>query len=288
MTVNDGFVRLGPAAPTSPVVIAVPHAGRDYPREMLAMARVDRSVLEGLEDRHADLLVAPTVAAGATVFVARLARAWVDLNRGDHEIDRTMIAPPLPAADVDETIRVRGGLGLVPRRVAGRTELWRRPLSRAELDARIGGTLRPWHAALAAALAAARARFGVAVLLDLHSMPPLPATRTDEPAARLVIGDRHGASAGPGYRAAMLAVAAQAGVPVALNRPYAGGRTLEEHGRPGAQVHAVQLEVDRSLYLDRALREAGAGLAETALLVARVAAALAEAALSPALPVAAE
>jgi N-formylglutamate amidohydrolase len=287
MTVNGGFVRLGPAAPTSPVVIAVPHAGRDYPRAMLAMARVEQGVLETLEDRHADRLVGPAVAAGATAFVAQRARAWIDLNRGEREVDRTMIAPPLPAADVDETVRVRGGLGLVPRRVGG-TELWRRPLGRAELDDRIAGLLRPWHAAIAAALAAARARFGVAVLLDLHSMPPLMPARADERAARLVIGDRHGASAGPAIRAAMLAAVARAGVGIALNRPYAGGRTLDEHGRPSGHVHAVQLEVDRSLYLAPGLREAGDGLEATAALVARIVVALGTAALPPALPVAAE
>lgn len=288
MSVADGFVRLGPAIPAGPVVIAVPHAGRDYPPALMAMARVERTVLERLEDRHADLLAGPAVAAGVTAFVARRARAWIDLNRGEREVDRTMIAPPLPAVAVDETARVRGGLGLVPRRAGGSAELWRRPLGRDELAERIEGTWRPWHRALAAALATARARYGVAVLLDLHSMPPLAAPRHGGPAARLVIGDRHGASAGPAVRAAMLAVAAQAGIPVAVNRPYAGGRTLDAHGRPQAGIHAVQLEVDRALYLTADLREPGPGLADTGALVAQMAAALAESVLADDPPMAAE
>lgn len=163
----------------------------------------------------------------------------------------------------------------MPRRGGAAGDLWRRRFSDAEIAARIAGDHRPYHAALARALAAARARFGVAVLLDLHSMPPL-----GHGEAQVVIGDRFGRAAGDRFVTRALALAAAAGLRTALNAPYAGAHILDRHGRPDEGVHALQVELDRRLYLDGRLDRPGSGLAATAALVVRLIAELADEALA--------
>ncbi len=267
-----------------PVILSVPHAGRCYPADTARLARVPADRLVALEDRHVDLLAAHAPAAGAATLVARTPRAWIDLNRSEQDVDPTMIDPPI-AFGRAPSAKVRGGLGLVPRRLAGIGDLWRAPLARGQLDARINAVHRPYHAALAAAIAASRDRFGVAVLLDLHSMPPLGGERPPE----LVLGDRFGLSAGTRFTARLRGEAEAAGLRVALNTPYQGGHILERHGAPGRGIHAVQIEVDRALYLARDLRAPDpSGVARLARFIARCVGALAEEALGGTLPVAAE
>lgn len=267
-------VRLGPPGAATPLVIAVPHAGRRYPRALLDAARLPRHALETIEDRHADLLVGEAVAAGAVAIVARAARACVDLNRNPREIDPAAIRrTPDDAAGWLETEKVAGGLGIVPSRIAMGGAVWKRPLDPAEIARRIAEIHAPYHQAIAAALAAAQARHGHAILLDCHSMPPLGVAGT----ARIVVGDRHGASADPCYAAAIEAVAARRRVASARNRPYAGGFTLDFHGAPNAGRHAIQVEFDRSLYLDPTLRRPGPGLADTQAMLADMAQALVDA-----------
>ncbi|SFK25832.1 N-formylglutamate amidohydrolase [Sphingomonas sp. NFR04] len=244
------------------MVLSAPHGGRDYPESLLAALRVSPTVLRALEDRHVDSL-----ALGArrdeTLFVATRARAWIDLNRAEHERDPQiddgahLIGRPLSA-------KVRSGLGLVPRRVGTLGQLWRGRFAAEDVTARILADHRPYHLALGEALAAARARFGIALLLDIHSMPPLG---SPESAPRLVIGDRFGRAAAARFGTRVVAVARQHGIAVAANTPYAGGHILERHGDPRRGVHALQLEIDRSLYLDAALDALGPGAeAVTALL----------------------
>ncbi len=249
------FVRHGPAEPLSPVVLSVPHAGRDYPAALRTLLRVPLGALRGLEDRHADAL-ALAARRDETLFVATRPRAWIDLNRAEQDRDPRLDdgawshGAPLSA-------KIRSGLGLVPRRVANAGDIWQRRLSADEVQQRIHSDHRPWHEAIAAALASARARFGVAVLLDVHSMPPLgpPAT-----AARLVPGDRFGKSAAARFLGRIEGVARAHGVKTSANTPYAGGHILERHGDPRRGVHAIQLEFDRTLYLDSALDQPGPGL----------------------------
>ncbi len=273
---DPGFVRLGPALPAGPVVLAVPHAGRDYPDALLAAAAVPPDRLRQLEDRHADALVARAVAAGATAFVATRPRAMIDLNRDPREIDAMMLDGPPPPGTF-ASARTRAGLGLVPRRVGTTNELWRHKLSPLELARRIAGQHRPYHAAIAAALGAAHAQHGIAILLDCHSMPPL---RPDASGARpvIVLGDRFERGAEPAFADRLESLARAAGLSVARNSPYAGGYALDHHGRPGVGVHALQLEVDRSLYLDSELDAPGPGLAAVQILVARMVATLGDAA----------
>lgn len=274
------FVRRGPQRPESPVVLAVPHAGRDYPPALLAAARVSPAQLEALEDRYADRLIDAAVAAGTTAFVAARPRSWIDLNRDEREIDPILIAPPPRPQDLLASAKVRGGLGLLPRRLAGVGELWRGRLPAAELAARIAQDHRPWHAALAAALADARARFGAALLIDCHSMPPLPARGARRP-AQVVLGDRHGRSAPALLIDRLAALVEEAGLVCARNMPYAGGHTLDRQAAPREAIFAIQIEIDRSLYLGPDLRDPGEGLARMQALLAAMVAAMADELLIP-------
>ena len=280
MDSGSGFQQWGTTPPASPVIVSVPHAGRDYPLPLRAALRRPVQAAQALEDRHVDA-VALAARGAETLIVPRRARAWIDLNRSEDERDPAIdegAAPGSPSA------KVAHGLGLIPRR-AGTTELWRRKWSDAEVAARIASDHRPFHDAMAQALAAARARWGVAVLLDLHSMPPLTGPVRG---VKVVLGDRWGRAAGPRFVARIEAVCAAARLPVQLNTPYAGGHVLDRHGRPAAGVHAVQVELDRSLYLDRALERPGPGLTRTAELVRAMLAALADEALGSGLAEAAE
>lgn len=248
------FDRLGPALPSSPVVLSVPHAGRDYPDALVDRLRVPLDHLRPLEDRHVDTL-ALAARTGEIAVVAQRPRAWIDLNRSERDRDPRIDLGAGRFGAPHLSSRVRGGLGLIPRRATAGTEIWVSAWSADEVAARIHADHRPYHAAVAQALAAAHARFGVAVLLDLHSMPPLAGK---EP-ARIVIGDRFGRTAAARFVARIERSARRAGFAVALNTPYAGGHILERHADPACGIHAVQLEIDRCLYLDAALDQPGPG-----------------------------
>jgi N-formylglutamate amidohydrolase len=262
VTRTASFERYGPVPPESPVVLSAPHGGRDYPAALIAALRVPEPALRALEDRHVDSL-ARGARRDETLLLATRARAWIDLNRAEHERDPQiddgahLLGRPL-------STKVRSGLGLVPRRVGTLGQLWHGRFAADDIAARIHADHRPYHLALGEALAAARARFGIAVLLDIHSMPPLGAPGV---APRLVIGDRFGRSAAARFGTRIEAVARRHGIAVAANTPYAGGHILDRHGDPRRGVHALQLEFDRSLYLDAALDAIGPGApAITALL----------------------
>jgi N-formylglutamate amidohydrolase len=276
---QPSFDLIGEMPPASPVIVSVPHAGREYPLALRAASRVPLAALAGLEDRHVDA-VALAARGVETVIVQRMARAWIDLNRAEHDRD-----PRLDdgAATGHLSAKVRSGLGLVPRRTTAAGDLWRRRLRGEEVEARIAAVHRPYHAALEAALAAARARFGVAVLLDLHSMPPIAGGHT-----RIVTGDRFGRSAGSRFVHRIEAEVAAIGLGHALNAPYAGGYVLERHGQPAAGIHAVQLEIDRSIYLDAKLDQPGAGFGDVARLVRGIIDALADEAMAQPSALAAE
>lgn len=255
-----GFDRFGDVPPRSPVVLSVPHAGRDYPTALRAALRVPPGAAVVLEDRYVDA-VALLARDRETALVQRRARAWIDLNRSEQErdpaIDEGARASAMPVASA----KVRGGLGLIPRRVAGAGELWRRRFDAADIATRIAQDYRPYHAALADALQAARARFGVAILLDVHSMPSL-----GPGGPRIVLGDRHGRSADSRFVDTLERLVRAAGIPCARNTPYAGAHILDSHAGGGA-IHAIQIEFDRTLYLDPAGDLPGDGLAPTARLL---------------------
>ena len=281
------FVRIGPKPLVSPVILSVPHAGRDYRPELLQAARLSQALLETLEDRLVDRLVWQATAAGATTFVARAPRAEIDLNRDEREIDPTLIAPPLPPARIIQSPRTRGGIGLIPSRITGVGAIWRQRIPQAELARRVGEIHRPYHQALDAALAEAREQFGAAILLDCHSMPPRAHAGAD-PQSAVVFGDRHGTSAASELIEAAVGAARALGYRTACNAPYAGGYIAGRHGRPERQIHAIQMEIDRTVYLDSELREPGPGFAAASRLVAAVVTALEERLLGPDQAIAAE
>jgi N-formylglutamate amidohydrolase len=258
-----------------PVLVAVPHAGRAYPPAVTARMREAELAQLRLEDRHADRLgVAIARETGAALLVAHAPRALLDLNRAEDDVDWDMIegGRPLgtPAADPARrsNARARSGLGLVPRRLPGSGEIWRGRLTPAELAARIEGIHRAYHTALEQALARICAEWGAALLVDLHSMPPLRAADGEARAPVVVLGDRFGASCHNALVARGLSHLEARGVPAALNRPYSGGYVLDRHGAPRGGVHAVQIEVCRATYLDRQLAEPGAGLPAVAAMLA--------------------
>ena len=260
-------------SPPVPVLIAVPHAGRVYPPEFVESMRSPEAASLRLEDRFIDLVAAQVARqTGAGLLVAHAPRAMIDLNRGPDDIDWEMVAGAEPERRARHAAgrRARSGLGLVPRRLPGLGELWRCRLSDNELRARIEQVHRPYHAALAETLETLRDRWGAALLIDLHSMPPLGSKRGPEPAPDFVLGDRFGASCDTALSASALDQFASAGCRAAHNRPYAGGYGLERHAAPGRGLHALQIEVCRSAYLDAALREPGPGLPAVARVLARL------------------
>jgi N-formylglutamate amidohydrolase len=260
------FDRHGPAVPESPVILSVPHAGRDYPAALTTLLRVPPAKLMALEDRHVDA-IAIAARTRETLFVQRRARAWIDLNRGESERDPRVEAGATTSL-AQPSLKIRSGLGLIPRRVAN-TDIWARRLSNDEIAARIREDHRPYHRAVADALFAARARFGIAILLDVHSMPPL-----GEREPRIVLGDRFGRTAASRFVHRLEAEAQAFAIPHALNTPYSGGHILERHGAPSSGMHAIQVEIDRSLYLDARLDAPGPGLARIAAMLHAMIAAL--------------
>jgi N-formylglutamate amidohydrolase len=279
------FIRIGPDIPASPVVIAVPHAGRSYPPALLRAARLPLEKIETLEDRLVDRLVWRAVASGCSALIANATRAEIDLNRDEREIDPASVVPALPARSILQSARTRGGLGLIPSRLPGAGAIWLHRIGQDEVRRRVEVIHRPYHHALARCLEEARERFGIAVLLDCHSMPPRNMAAGDP---GLVFGDRHGTSIAPELVGAAIDAARAAGFTCGRNNPYAGGHTTALHGRPHNGIHALQLEVDRALYLDESLREPGPGFDRTSHLIASVASALADRALGGSQAIAAE
>jgi N-formylglutamate amidohydrolase len=263
---SDGvpaFLLTGPEPSAIPVVIAVPHAGRAYTPALLRAMRSPDSAAIRLEDRYVDrLAIAVAAATGATLIVANAPRAMIDLNRAPDDVDWDMFGregdgdagSPAPSR------RARSGLGLIPRRLPGIGELWKRRHDEAELAARIAGIHQPYHSALGEVLAGLRERWGAALLVDLHSMPPIGlGARLASP--EFVVGDRFWDSCHGSLVAAAFACLGEQQCVAAHNRPYAGGYVLERHSSPAEGLHAMQLEVDRSCYLDANLAEPGDGFA---------------------------
>jgi N-formylglutamate amidohydrolase len=254
-----------------PVLIAAPHGGRDYTDELRARMRDSAYSALRLEDRHVDALAGEiSRQTGAALLIAHAPRAMIDLNRASDDMDWSMVADGAPSEVRNSAAnrRSRSGLGLVPRRLPGLGEIWKKRLSRDELQARIDGVHAPYHATLAGALETLRDRWGAALLIDLHSMPPLKARHPGERPPEFVIGDRFGASCDARLVAAAFAWLREQGRSVAHNRPYAGGYVLDRHGAPARGIHAIQLEVCRSAYLDARLDAPSGRMAGMARLIA--------------------
>jgi N-formylglutamate amidohydrolase len=239
----SGFAQRGDDSGRWPLVLASPHSGRDYPAAFLAASQLSRAQLRRAEDPFVDRLLDGVV--DVPVLTARYGRAYLDLNRGAAELDPAMFSAPLPVP-VTITDRVAAGFGVLPRIAAHGLEVYRRRIDPAEALHRLAMLHHPWHDRISLLLAQARARHGHAVLLDCHSMPQ----PTGVLPPQIVIGDRFGTSAAPALVALVERHFREAGWRVTRNRPYAGGYTTEYHARVATGIHAVQIEIDRTLYMD--------------------------------------
>jgi len=257
-----------------PVLIAVPHAGRAYPPALLDRMRNPAAAVLKLEDRYVDLVARKVAqATGAALLVAHAPRAMIDLNRAVDEMDWEMLRLGAPPGRRGDRVgrRARGGLGLVPRRLPGLGEIWKQRMEEGELRARIEGIHEPYHEALAGSLHRLRVRWGAALLIDMHSMPPLAPRYADEPPLHFVLGDRFGGTCDGALCATAFDEFARQRRRAAHNRPYAGGYVLDRHAVPSLGLHAMQIEICRSTYLDKRLAEPGEGIEDIAgLLVSLV------------------
>jgi N-formylglutamate amidohydrolase len=265
-------------APKTPLVYASPHSGRCYPDDMMDAAALDSVAIRRSEDCFVDDLVAGAPELGAALIAARLARAYIDVNRDACELDPAMFADELPEFARGRTARVAAGLGAIARVVSGGQEIYRRKLTYAEAAARIELIHRPYHAALSELVAEAQAAHGVAVLIDWHSMPAAAARSAGrDRGCDMVLGDRFGAACAPELAAKVERELELMGYKVSRNTPYAGGYTTEHYGRPGRRSHALQIEINRALYLDEVKLAPTAGFTELQANLARLTRILAQA-----------
>jgi N-formylglutamate amidohydrolase len=251
-----------------PVLLSVPHSGRDYPRWLVEMAAGGEASLASLEDPLVDRLVWRALKRGCGAVVAQAPRAAIDCNRAEDEVDPSVVDG---ARRGRVSARARGGLGIVPARTPQHGYLWRRAISPKQLEARLDQAHRPYHAAVEEQIALLLDRFGVALLIDCHSMPPPPAG-----IAPVVFGDCRGKTAESWISEAALDTARRSGFEAGLNDPFAGGHVIERHARPAHGVHALQLEIDRRYYLDATLREPGPGFDKAAKFIESLVVALGE------------
>jgi N-formylglutamate amidohydrolase len=242
-----------PGAPPTPLVFASPHSGRLYPEDMMSAAALDAVSIRRSEDAFVDDLIAQAPGHGAAVITANFARAYIDLNREPFELDPGMFSDQLPEFARARTARVAAGLGAIARVVSEGQEIYRRKLTFAEARRRIEGAHRPYHEALAALLAEAQAAHGFAILVDWHSMPAAAARAAGrERPCDIVLGDRFGAACAGVLPTRVERELEGMGYRVTRNTPYAGGYTTEHYGQPHRRAHALQVEINRALYLDEA------------------------------------
>lgn len=263
-----------------PVLLSVPHSGRDYPEWLVESASAGRPALTMLEDPLVDRLVWRALNRGCGAIIARTPRAAVDCNRAEDDIDPSVVDG---ARRGRVTARARGGLGIVPSRTQSHGYLWRRPITPIQLLERLDQAHRPYHRAIEDQISLLLDRFGCALLIDCHSMPPPPSGTPP-----IVFGDCRGRTADAWLSRDALEIARGFGFEAALNDPFAGGHVIERHACPGRNVHALQLEVDRRCYLDEALREPGGGFDRIAAFIEALAVELGEALLSRQFATAAE
>jgi N-formylglutamate amidohydrolase len=241
------------------VLLSVPHSGRDYPDWLVEMAPAGLPALRSLEDPLVDRLIWRALGRGAGAVIARAPRAAIDCNRAEDEVDPSVVEG---ARRSRITARARGGLGIVPARTQQHGYLWSRSITSAQLAERIEQAHRPYHAALDAQISLLLDRFGCALLLDCHSMPP-----PGKGIAPIIFGDRRGRTADAWLSDQALDISRRRGFEAGLNDPFAGGHVIERHARPAREVHALQIEIDRRCYLDEPLRLPGGGFDDAAALV---------------------
>lgn len=249
---NPPFRIIAPVRQTAPFVFCSPHSGSIYPEVLLRSSKLDPLALRKSEDAFVDELFGCVAGLGAPLIAARFPRAYLDANREPYELDPELFGTRLPPHANSQSMRVAGGLGTIARIVADGEEIYaadQRPSLEAGIE-RIELLYKPFHAALNQLIQQTRSMFGFAILIDCHSMPSSSMVRPGGNRPDIVLGDRFGASCDPKVVRLVRETIAGIGLQVQLNRPYAGGFITEHYGRPYEGVHALQIEINRALYLD--------------------------------------
>ena len=241
-------VVLRPLMQAAPVVFASPHSGRHYLPAFVAASRLDLQRLRRSEDSFVDELFQSAPALGAPLVIANFPRAYCDANRERWELDPAMFADPLPDYVNTTSSRVGAGLGTIARIVASGEPIYQDKLRFSEAEARVAMFWQPFHDALRVEIEQTRARFGRCLLIDCHSMPRSSQGRGER--VDVILGDAHGTTCSPGIVRQVEAALTALGFRVRRNDPYAGGYITRHFGRPREAVHALQVELCRSLYMD--------------------------------------
>lgn len=244
------FEILAPASWIAPAVFNSPHSGRSYPQALLRTTRLSPDALRKSEDCYIDELFSSCVDLGAPLLRALLPRAYIDLNREAYEFDPRMFDGELPGYMNTTSPRVAGGLGTIPRLVAEGEEIYRGKLPLAEGIARVENVYRPYHRALKALLEEVMAKSGAVLLVDCHSMPSTPASQPRGRLPDVVIGDRYGASCPEEITHFVEELFRTQGLTTARNAPYAGGFITQNYGSSTFGQNALQIEINRALYMD--------------------------------------
>jgi N-formylglutamate amidohydrolase len=255
---QPAFETIRPRRLVAPLVFNSAHSGRNYPERFLAMTRLDNLSIRQSEDAFVDELFARAPHLGAPLLRAHFPRAYLDVNREPWELDPTMFDEPLGPRFNTTSPRVAAGLGTLARVVAENKPIYRDRLTLADARMRIEGIYHPYHAALQKLLNEAVGIFGVAVLIDCHSMPRINRPN-DRSGPDIVLGDRYGTTCTPALIDLVETVFSAAGLRVARNRPYAGGFATRAYGRPQTGVHALQIEISRHLYMNEATLDRNSG-----------------------------
>ncbi|MGF7005562.1 N-formylglutamate amidohydrolase [Aminobacter sp. BE322] len=242
-----------------PFVFNSPHSGRCYPKRFLAMTRLDASAIRRSEDCYVDELFGTAVMLGAPMLTAHFPRAYLDVNREPWELDPRMFAEPVPPFANIRSARVAGGLGTVPKLVGEGLDIYPGRLPLSEAVGRIECVYKPYHETLKRLVTRTHARFGYAVLIDCHSMPASVRVGDNGVRPDFIVGDRFGTSAAPALSERAIGLLTAMGYTVAHNKPYAGGFITEHYGRPARNLHALQIEINRGLYMDERTLEKLAG-----------------------------
>jgi N-formylglutamate amidohydrolase len=250
---NEAYEVIRPKDQKLPFVFASPHSGSDYPPDFVAESHLDAMAIRRSEDCFVHELFSGAPRLGAPLIHAIFPRAYLDPNREPYELDPKMFSDPLPSFVNTRSARVSVGLGTIARVVSNGAEIYRRKLTFAEAEQRIDRLYFPYHAMIKQLLVATRAKFGAAVLVDCHSMPSTGSAIEGDAGRRrcdIVLGDRFGTSCDPAVVDLAERHLIDMGFSVARNDPYAGGFVTQNYGRPTEGLHALQIEVNRALYLD--------------------------------------
>jgi N-formylglutamate amidohydrolase len=269
------FEIVEPAEWRAPIIFNSPHSGSVYPENFLNASRIDLPTLRRSEDSFMDELIADLSARGFPVVRVNFPRSYVDVNREPYELDPRMFAGRLPSFANTRSMRVAGGLGTIPRVVGDGQEIYRERLSVDDALMRVETLYKPYHRALRRLINRVHQTFGAVVVVDCHSMPSIGVSRDEPRRPDIVIGDRYGTSCAPLLPNRVEQTMSRLGYSVGRNKPYAGGFITEHYGNPASGLHAIQLELNRAIYMDERRREKGPRFAQVAADFAALADALA-------------